>query len=441
MTRSSGSRKGSDRATALPLSDFPIVFMSYDEPWADDAWAKLLAVRPDAKRVHGVTGLNACHVAAAECAGTEWFLTVDADTEVSDSILSVTVPQALLKPVFRLDWQSRNAVNGIVSGNGSLKLWPRGLVRRMRSHEAAPDDTISLDADIGSIMPGRSRIVLMPGCHSTTHPARTPFHAFRAGFRETSFLSWLLRQMASLETPKLSELRQVLTVWCSLGTHERHGDWMIFGARMGLWAEQVWRDWDIRVTHDYDWFQQFWRRDIRARIGTGGARCQLSGHAWDADALRLEIAALGEAMSDMADIPMAELDPKASRTMAEAKLFPAARALESVDSLGRVFQKGHGVPVDIGLAESLFQDAALLQHPSAITNLARLHQLNLLNPSDHARAEMLFRQAMALSCAYAPYHLSRLLTDRGDKTATEDEILRLIDVSAERGFAPEEEVS
>lgn len=421
----------------VSLSEFTVVYMSYDEPWADDAWADLQALCPGAKRVHGVKGLNACHVAAADAADAPWFITIDADTRLWNSFRDVSFPEAYLNPAFRLDWQSRNSVNGIVSGNGSLKLWPQELARKMRSHEAAPGDTVSLDADIGQIQPGQSRLVLMPGCHSETDPAQTSFHAFRAGFRETSFLSWLLRRMKARDDVNTEELTQILAIWCSLGRQARHGDWMIYGARLGLWAETTWSNWDIRATHDYNWFRTFWTGDILARIGPGGGRCALTGVTWNADRLQAEIAALGTALAEVSDVAVADLDREVSQTMVEARLFPAMRALENIDSLGRAFQKGRGVPTDIGIAEGLFRDAGILQHPSALSNLARLHQLKLVKTPDPVETETLFRQAMALGCAFAPYHLASHLSDMGGSVDQAD-LDRLIDLSAERGFAPEE---
>ncbi len=428
---------GAQSSSLVPLFDFPVVYISYDEPWADEAWDEVLAIRPDAKRVHGVKGLNACHVAAAEVANALWFLTVDADTRLWPSVAAVQIPAALLTPSFRLDWQSRNTVNGIVSGNGSLKLWSRELALKMRSHEAAPKDKISLDADVGSIKPGSSRLVLMPGCHSDTDPARTPFHAFRAGFRETSFLSWSLQRMEATGASNTEELEQILSIWCNLGTHARHGDWVLHGARLGLWAERTWHDWDIRMTHDYDWFQDFWEGSVRSRIGSGGSHCELSRITWNADRLRAEIAALGEALSAVVDFPLANISPAASLLMTEARLFPAMRALENIDALGRAFQKGRGTPVDIEMSELLYSDAGLLQHPSALSNLARLHQLELVAHPDPAMAKTLLRRAMALGCAFAPYHLAMQMRKDGDDVP-EAEILRLIDLSAERGFAPED---
>ena len=309
----------SDQPGVVALSEFPVVFMSYDEPWADEAWESLLALRPDAKRVHDVKGLNACHVAAAKEAGTERFLTVDADTFLTEAVLEVTVPKPLLQPYFRLDWQSRNVVNGIVSGNGSLKLWSRDLVMAMRSHEAAPDDRISLDADIGSIKPGRSRLVLMPGCYSDSDPAATPYHGFRAGFRETAFLSWLLLRSGSTAS-SATGLAQLLAIWCSIGRHAKNGLWVLYGARMGLMVERFWSGWDIREIYDYDWFQSFWENRIAPKVGSGGARCPQSGVSWDAGRLDGEVQALCRDLAERTSIAITDLGPDESRLMADANL-------------------------------------------------------------------------------------------------------------------------
>ena len=39
-----------------PISDFDVVYISYDEPNAERNWADLLSKCPWAKRVHGVKG-------------------------------------------------------------------------------------------------------------------------------------------------------------------------------------------------------------------------------------------------------------------------------------------------------------------------------------------------------------------------------------------------
>ena len=118
----------------------------------------------------------------------DWVVTIDADTRIDPRLLDATVPLYLMNGNLRLDWLSRNAVNGLWSGNGCVKLWPRALLQEMRSHEAAPPGAMSLDHDIGAIRPGRSAQVTMPERAAFTEPSLTAFHAFRAGLRETVFL-------------------------------------------------------------------------------------------------------------------------------------------------------------------------------------------------------------------------------------------------------------
>jgi hypothetical protein len=430
---------GPTAGDAVRLSDLPVVFMSYDEPWADDTWAALQSLRPDAHRVQGVKGLNACHVAAAEAAGTDWFLTVDADTILAPGFFDVTVPGFLLQPVFRLDWLSRNALNGLVSGNGCLKLWPRALVMAMRSHEAAPRGQVSLDADIGRIWPGKSRQVLMPGCYSTTDPARTPFHAFRAGFREAAFLAQLYASATSRNSsgPFADTVARTLHVWCSIGAHAPNGLWALYGARLGARMRLGWSGWNVTDVNDYERLARMWQAEILPRIGPGGSRCALTGVTWDAGRLAEECAALAAPIGAASDIVLADFDAEESRLVAECGLFPTGRFGAGLDALGWAFAKGLGVPVDISAARDFFEIAVLMGHPAAMANMGNLHAAGLIPDADPARAETYFRAATALGDPHAPYHLARMLQAEGADPGRDDEAERLLDLAAERGFAPD----
>ena len=45
---------------------FEIFFISYQEPNADENWAKLKSKFPIAQRIHGVKGIHQAHIAAAK---------------------------------------------------------------------------------------------------------------------------------------------------------------------------------------------------------------------------------------------------------------------------------------------------------------------------------------------------------------------------------------
>ena len=85
-------------ANRQPLTEFDIVFISYDEPNADANYADLLDKCPWAKRSHGVWGSDAAHKAAAALCETERFITVDADNIVDPEFFSQMIDLDTIDP-------------------------------------------------------------------------------------------------------------------------------------------------------------------------------------------------------------------------------------------------------------------------------------------------------------------------------------------------------
>ena len=56
--------------------DYDIIYLSYDEPNAEENYANLLTKVPWAKRIHGVEGSDAAHKACAEISDTKRFITI-----------------------------------------------------------------------------------------------------------------------------------------------------------------------------------------------------------------------------------------------------------------------------------------------------------------------------------------------------------------------------
>lgn len=422
----------------MRISEFPFVFLSYDEPWADDFFDRLRKVVPDALRVHGVRGLDACHKAAARAAASRWFVTVDADTEVDSSFLSVEVPDELLSDRSRLDWVSRNAVNGLAYGNGGLKVWPSKLVDGLRSHEAAPSDVTSVDHDRGRTG-SRPNLIRMPGCHSMVRPAETAFHAFRCGFREGARLGTVdqtLVKSSDFLTAAGSWRAQHLRVLCTIGSHAPNGSWLIYGARLGLWMVNA-SDWDIRKINDYDWFDALWADMIVPRFSPGGGRCRLSQFTWDTDRLRAEITALGERLASLLGLELPDLAPDISRWMVDriaSQLSPS-----HLDTLGYMYLKGQGVARNTARALDFFQTGRLVNLSGAINNLARVYDQGIGVPTDPDCARAFYEYAVSLGNRHAPYHLAQFLKAQDDSDAARSaRVQSLLRLAAERGFAPQD---
>ncbi len=105
---------------------YDIVFISYQEPNADENFTKLKERFPIVKRVHGVKGLHQAHINAAKKCFTNMFWVVDADAIILDNFnFEYNVPSHQLDHVHV--WRTQNPINDLVYGYGGVKLLPRKL--------------------------------------------------------------------------------------------------------------------------------------------------------------------------------------------------------------------------------------------------------------------------------------------------------------------------
>lgn len=244
----------------LKLKDIPVVFLSYDEPNADENFQFLLENHPNEEkvyRVHGVKGFDAAHKEAARVANSPRFFTVDADCKIDRSIWTKSVELTPDIAEATLSWSSRNFVNGLVYGNGGVKLWYTKHVLNMRSHEAAdPED-------------GRNNVDFcwdpenykqMNNTYGVVHNNSTPKQAFRAGFREGVKMGLDQGNKVPIKDFKHKMYPANFArwlIWMSVGRDVENGAWVIYGARLAAWKLYV-ENFDHTVIADYDWFNQFW---------------------------------------------------------------------------------------------------------------------------------------------------------------------------------------
>ena len=122
--------------------DYDVVYLSYDEPNAEENYSDLLTKIPWAKRVHGVKGSDAAHKECAKLSDTDRFITVDGDNKIKDNFLKeeISFEDDVELENCVISWAGKNEVNGLVYGNGGLKCWPKEYVLNMRTHENADPD-------------------------------------------------------------------------------------------------------------------------------------------------------------------------------------------------------------------------------------------------------------------------------------------------------------
>lgn len=155
---------------------YDIVFISYNEPSADENYATLKQRFPQARRVHGVKGIHQAHIAAARKSFTPMFWAVDADAIILDSFnfdYKVTKEEYDIVHV----WRSLNPINGLTYGYGGVKLLPKKLTLEM--------NTDSLDMTLAI----SSRFKAMDEVSNITAFNTDPFSIWRSAFRECCKLS------------------------------------------------------------------------------------------------------------------------------------------------------------------------------------------------------------------------------------------------------------
>lgn len=239
------------------LSQVPVVFLSYDEPYADAHYKRLTDRIPAAKRVHGVKGFDAAHKAAAEEAGSDQFITVDADCIVLEEFWHIYLDSIPLHLAgHTLSWRSFNVCNGLQYGNGGLKLWTRDFVMNMRAHEASDGEhkvDFCWDEKYTQLRP----------VFSVTDVTSSAFHAYRAGYREGAKMPLTEGKMPPTPGDILKfsykSCLDRLVQWSSLGRDIGYGAWAMLGTIEGFLHVHVLRDVNLENISDYDWLKTYFQ--------------------------------------------------------------------------------------------------------------------------------------------------------------------------------------
>ena len=266
--------------------DYDIIYLSYDEPNAEKNYADLLTKVPWAKRVHGVEGSDAAHKACAELSETPRFITVDGDNTVHPKFLEQEIDFDEHTDLENcvISWCGKNAINGLMYGNGGLKCWPKEFVLNMRTHENADPDNPHAQVDFCWDL----KYIQQNSCYSDVWNNYTPQQAWRAGFREGVKMA-LDRGVKPTKEQFLNghwKNLHRLWIWLMVGSDVENGLWAIYGARQGLFMTMC-TDWDYVNVRDFEYLNNMWQHEKEKE-----------------DGLLIQIQALGNDLINNLDIPI-----------------------------------------------------------------------------------------------------------------------------------------
>ncbi len=272
----------------VKIIDYDIIYLSYDEPNAEKNYADLLTKVPWAKRVHGVEGSDAAHKVCAELSETDRFITVDADNIINQEFINQELDFDEHKDLKNcvISWCGKNAINGLMYGNGGLKCWPKEYVLNMRTHENADPNNAKAQVDFCWDL----EYIQQNSCYSEVFNNETPQQAWRAGFREGVKMALDQGSRPTKEEFLNGHWKNLhrLWIWLMVGADVKNGEYAVHGARQGLWKTMC-TDWDYVNVRDFEYLNDIWLQEIMVM---------------PPDVLKIETQELGRILINDLDIPI-----------------------------------------------------------------------------------------------------------------------------------------
>ena len=210
-----------------------IIFISYDEPNAEENWKKLKAKFPRAKRCHGVKGRTLAYHTAAKMSDTHYFFAVFPTISVDDNFDFDFQPDRL-KNACHYIFHAKNPVNGLEYGHRAIILYNKFLCI----------STIHPNLDFTLSQPH----TVIPMLCGTSHFNTTPEISWRVAFREVIKLC---------EMKPTVESKYRLKKWCELGK----GQYALLVQRGALDAVEYYKEVDgdkrsLMLSYELDWLKE-----------------------------------------------------------------------------------------------------------------------------------------------------------------------------------------
>jgi hypothetical protein len=248
---------------------YDIFYVCFDEPNREANWQSIQRIFPKAKKVEGILGFDRALKTCARRSRTRYFFLIDGD--------NVLLPQRFDNPLklqdpqdqWVLSWSSLNPVNGLIYGNGGVKLWPRSVAFDISSHENASEEDDQTDycfiADY----------YMVDDFISETQINTTYRQAFRAGFREGVKMSLEWGRQVDLDEKNFDrrigrQNRQRLKIWCEIGNDSINGCWAVLGARLGL-IKNVIEKFPYESINYYQWIDNYLEKEVLPYLGVSEA--------------------------------------------------------------------------------------------------------------------------------------------------------------------------
>ena len=248
------------------LNEFDVFYISFDEPNCEQNYADLINKIPWAQRTHGVKGFDSAHKACAKASKTDRFITIDGDNIVNEKFWDQNLeidPEIHERSIW--SWSSQNIVNGLVYGNGGIKLWPTQPTLTMKTHEHAENESAAIDFCWDLDYKQMNEVF----CANHTNGSR--YQSFRAGFREGVKMSLADGKKVKAEPGQFERMiwhknYKRLLIWATVGADVKNGNWSVYGTRLGCVMCNLDPTFNHHNVRDYDWFKEFFNTKVESNV-------------------------------------------------------------------------------------------------------------------------------------------------------------------------------
>lgn len=227
---------------ASSLKPYDIIFISYNEPNADENFKRLQERFPRAKRVHGVKGIHQAHIKAAELSDTDMFYVVDGDAVIEEDFeFDYEVP------VYDNDavhvWRSRNPINDLEYGYGGVKLLPKKLTMQMDITSSDMTTSISKKFKVQSQVSNVSAFNV------------DEFSTWKSAFRECAKLSGKV-----IDRQHEEETNERLKVWTTIAKG-MFSEYALTGAKAGMEFGRSCSN-NLQLINDFEWLEKQFKESM-----------------------------------------------------------------------------------------------------------------------------------------------------------------------------------
>ena len=230
------------RKPGCTYKPYEIVFLSYHEPYAENAYKRLQA-RFNVTWIKDIEGIFTAHQQAANTVTSSMFWVVDADAEVADDFDFSYMPDVYDQDVVHV-WNSVNPITGQEYGYGGVKLFNTQQVREATSW--------GLDFTTGL----SSRFKAMPQISNITRFNTDEFSTWRSAFREC----------VKLTANADEESRTRLSGWLNPVTDARYRDQALAGAKDGISYAKEFANKPLKMAkiNDYEWLEDYYNEQYKS---------------------------------------------------------------------------------------------------------------------------------------------------------------------------------